>query len=193
MDPWFTKAAVLAGILGLIAIRAPHGQRSRSVAVARSRRGARENVLLGFATVAFVLPLVWLVWPAPAPGDYPLAPAAYWTGVALLAFGLWIFHRSHVDLGTNWSITLEVREQHTLVTRGIYRGIRHPMYLGLLLFSLGEALVLPNYVAGPAYLVAIVLLIGGRLGPEEQLMLDEFGDEYAAYRTRSKRLVPGVW
>jgi protein-S-isoprenylcysteine O-methyltransferase Ste14 len=193
MEPWCAQAAVLAGTFALIAIRAPHGQRSRGVAVTKSRRGALENALLAVAMIAFVLPLVWICWPAPAPGDYPLVPAAYVAGVALLVFGLWIFYRSHADLGTNWSITLEVREQHTLVTRGIYRGIRHPMYLGLLVFSLGEALVLPNWIAGPAYLVAMLLLFAGRLGPEEQLMLDEFGSDYDAYRERSKRLIPGVW
>lgn len=186
-------SAVLAGTVVLIAIRAPHGQRSRSVAVTRNRRGALENVLLAVAMVAFCAPLTWLVLPAPLFADYMLEPALFWTGVVLLALGLWIFHRSHADLGTNWSITLEVREKHTLVTSGIYRRIRHPMYLGLIVYSLGQALVLPNWIAGPAYLVAMVLLFGFRLGPEEELMLDEFGSDYVAYRARSQRLVPGVW
>ena len=107
--------------------------------------------------------------------------------------GLWLFARSHADLGTNWSITLEVREKHQLVTQGIYRALRHPMYSALLLYSLGQALVVPNWIAGPSYAVAMALLFAFRLGPEERMMLEEFGKEYEAYIGRTKRLVPGVW
>ncbi len=114
-------------------------------------------------------------------------------GVSLIALGLWLFHRSHADLGANWSITLEVRDKHQLVTRGVYRHLRHPMYLALILYSSGQALVLPNWVAGPSYLVVFVLLVALRLGPEERMMRDKFGQEYDAYVAGTKRLVPGVW
>lgn len=107
--------------------------------------------------------------------------------------GLWFFYRSHTDLGTNWSITLEVREQHRLITRGVYRRIRHPMYSALVLYSIGQALVIPNWVAGPANLSAFVVLLALRMRAEERMMADEFGAEYAEYSARTKRLVPGVW
>jgi protein-S-isoprenylcysteine O-methyltransferase Ste14 len=107
--------------------------------------------------------------------------------------GLWFFHRSHADLGTNWSVTLEVREQHGLITHGIYRRVRHPMYMALLLYSCGQALVVPNWVAGPSYLVTFGILVVFRVRAEEQMMLDQFGDQYAAYVGRTKRVVPGVW
>ncbi len=67
------------------------------------------------------------------------------------------------------------------------------MYLALILYSSGQALVLPNWVAGPSYLVVFVLLVALRLGPEERMMRDEFGQEYDAYVAGTKRLVPGVW
>jgi len=67
------------------------------------------------------------------------------------------------------------------------------MYLALILYSVGQALVLPNWVAGPSYLVVFVLLVALRLGPEERMMREEFGQEYDAYVARTKRLVPGVW
>jgi protein-S-isoprenylcysteine O-methyltransferase Ste14 len=193
MNPWFAKAVVLAGTAVMIAIRAPHGQRSRTVQVARSRRGKLEISLLVIAWLGFFVPLVWVVKPVLAFADYPLQPIALISGSLCLAFGLWIFHRSHADLGTNWSITLEVREKHTLVTRGIYTHIRHPMYLALLVYSLGQAIALPNWIAGPSYLVAMTLLFALRVGAEERMMLEEFGEEYEAYRKRTDRLVPGVW
>ena len=114
-------------------------------------------------------------------------------GVACLVVGLWLFYRSHDDLGTNWSITLEVREQHRLITHGVYRRIRHPMYTALLLYSVGQALVIPNWLAGPSYLVAFGIFFAFRVKAEERMMLEQFGDEYAGYAARTQRLVPGVW
>ena len=123
----------------------------------------------------------------------PLRPIPFIAGILCIGLGLWYFYRSHADLGTNWSITLAVRERHQLVTHGIYRHVRHPMYLALLLYSTGQSLVLPNWVAGPSYLAAIVVLFALRVGPEERMMLEEFGKDYEAYMTRTTRLVRGVW
>jgi protein-S-isoprenylcysteine O-methyltransferase Ste14 len=86
-----------------------------------------------------------------------------------------------------------VREGHRLVTHGIYRHVRHPMYLALLLYSLGQTLVIPNWVAGPSYLVTFGLLFVLRVGPEERLMREEFGKDYESYMARTRRLVPGLW
>lgn len=193
MNPWLAKAVVLAGSIGMVAIRAPHGHRSRGIKVVKSRKGTLETVLLTLAWIGFFLPLIWVATPVLAFADYPLRPIPFFAGVACIALGLWFLYRSHADLGTNWSITLEVREQHRLVTQGVYRRIRHPMYLALLLYSIGQALVLPNWLAGPSYLVAFGLLFVLRVGPEERMMLEEFGKDYEAYMARTKRLVPGLW
>ena len=60
------------------------------------------------------------------------------------------------------------------------------MYLSLLLYSVGQALALPNWVAGPSYGVAFGLLFALRVGPEERMMLEEFGADYEAYRARTR-------
>jgi protein-S-isoprenylcysteine O-methyltransferase Ste14 len=193
MNPWLAKAIILASSTVMVIIRAPYGQRSRGLKVAQTRRGKLEIALLALAWLAFFVPLIWVVAPIFAFADYPLRSIPLFAGIACLAVGLWLFARSHADLGTNWSITLEVREKHQLVTKGIYRRVRHPMYLALLVYSVGQALVVPNWIAGPSYAVAMVLLFALRLGPEERMMLDEFGKDYEAYMRRTKRLVPGVW
>lgn len=193
LDPLWGRVAVILASVGLIAIRAPHGHRSRRVPVAKSLRGGVETLLLSLAWIGFFLPLVWVFSGLLALADFALQPASFWAGVVSHAVGLWLFQRSHADLGRNWSITLEVREGHELVTRGVYERIRHPMYTALLLYSLGQALVLPNWIAGPSYLVVMVLLVALRLGPEERMMVDLFGEPYESYRRRSKRLIPGLW
>ena len=111
----------------------------------------------------------------------------------LVALWLWLFARSHRDLGSNWSVTLQVREGHRLITSGIYSRVRHPMYASLFAHAFAQALLLPNWVAGPAMLIAFTLMFAMRLGPEERMMTEHFGEEYAAYARSTKRLVPWIW
>ena len=193
MNPWIAKATVLASTVVMIAIRAPHGRRSQRVTVTRSHKTPLEAGLLVLAWVGFFLPLVWIASPAFAFAEYPLRSSPLIAGVTCYVTGLWLFYRSHTDLGTNWSITLEIREQHRLITQGVYRRIRHPMYSALVLYSVGHALVIPNWVAGPSNLIAFAILFALRVRPEERMMVAEFGDDYIAYATETKRLVPGVW
>jgi protein-S-isoprenylcysteine O-methyltransferase Ste14 len=193
MNSWVAKAVVLAATLTMIAIRAPHGRRSRNVKVVKSHKTALETGLLVLAWIGFFLPLIWLASPVLAFAEYRLRLVPLVAGVICLAIGLWLFYQSHADLGTNWSITLEVRQQHRLITHGVYRQIRHPMYSALALYAMGHALVIPNWVAGPSNLVAFAILFLLRVQAEEQMMSEAFGDEYAVYAARTKRLVPGVW
>lgn len=193
MNPLIAKAVILAAGVVMVAIRAPHGQRSRGVKVVKSHKGTLEIIVLTLAWLGFFIPLIWIVSPVLSFADYPLRTGPFVAGVLCLVAGLWLFSRSHEHLGTNWSITLEVREQHRVITHGVYRYVRHPMYTALLLYSVGQALVLPNWVAGPSYLVAFAILFVFRVRAEERMMLEQFGSEYAAYMTRTKRLLPRVW
>jgi protein-S-isoprenylcysteine O-methyltransferase Ste14 len=193
MNPSIAKAVVLAGTAVMMAIRAPHGRRSRTVRVAKSHKTPLETGLLVLAWVAFFVPLIWVASPAFSFAEYPLRGGPLILGVMCFAIGLWLFYRSHADLGTNWSITLEVREQHRLITQGVYRRIRHPMSSALVLYAVAQALVIPNWVAGPSNLVAFAVLFALRVRAEERMMIEQFGDEYTAYMARTKRLVPGVW
>ena len=177
----------------MIAIRAPHGHRNRGVKVARSYKSRLETGLLVLAWIGFFVPLIWVASPAFSFAEFPPFTGPLVAGVMCLGIGLGLFYRSHADLGTNWSITLEVHEQHRLITQGVYRRIRHPMYLALALYSVGQALVIPNWVAGPSNLIAFAILFALRFRVEERMMIEAFGAEYAAYSARTNRLIPGVW
>ena len=193
MNPLIAKAVVIAGTVVMMAIRAPHGRRSRTVKVAKSHKTRLETGLLVLAWVGFFIPLIWVASPAFWFAEYPLRTGPLVAGVMCFVIGLWLFYRSHADLGTNWSITLEVREEHRLITQGVYRWVRHPMYSALVLYSVGQALVIPNWVAGLSNLVAFAVLIALRVGAEERMMAQQFGNEYATYTARTKRLIPRVW
>jgi len=194
MSLWIPRVVVLLASIVMIAIRAPHGQRSRQVTVARSHRGVLEIVLLTTAWVGFFIPLIWVAYPPIFKfAEYATEPVSVVGGTLLLAFSLYVFFRSHADLGTNWSITLEVREKHRLVVDGVYRRIRHPMYLALFLYGVGQALVLANWFAGPSYFVVMFVMFCFRLRAEEHMMVVTFGKDYEQYMARTKRLIPGVW
>jgi protein-S-isoprenylcysteine O-methyltransferase Ste14 len=193
MNPWIAKAVILAAMVVMVGIRAPHGARSRTVKVLKNRRGPLEAILLILAWLGFVVPLIWIMSPLLSFADYPLRMTKLLGGIACLVGGLWLFQRSHALLGTNWSVTLQVREHHRLVTDGVYQYIRHPMYTALFLYSVGQLLALPNWVAGPSYLVTFGILFAFRIRAEERMMLEEFSADYAAYMARTKRLVPRVW
>ena len=193
MNPWIAKAVVVAATAVMIAIRAPHGRESRRVKVIKSHKTPLESVILILAWTGFFIPLIWISSPAFSFAEYPLRIGPLVSGILCFVIGLWLFYRSHADLGANWSITLEVRERHRLITQGIYRRIRHPMYSALVLYGAAHALVIPNWVAGPSNLVAFAVLFALRIRAEERMMLERFGDEYTAYMTRTKRLIPGVW
>jgi protein-S-isoprenylcysteine O-methyltransferase Ste14 len=193
MNPGIAKAVILAASIVMVVIRAPHGQRSRGVKILKNRKGTLEVILLTLAWLGFFVPLVWVVSSVFAFAEYPLRVVPLASGIVCFVAGLWLFYRSHADLGTNWSVTLHVREQHRLITQGVYRRIRHPMYTSLLLYSVGQVLVLPNWVAGPSYLITFGVLFVFRVIPEERMMLEQFGSDYAAYMRKTKRLVPGFW
>jgi protein-S-isoprenylcysteine O-methyltransferase Ste14 len=194
MHVWIAKVTLILGIVAVIAIRAPHGRRSSQLKVIESRRGKLEIVLLSLMWLgSVILPIVWASTPLFSFADYPLHPAQYAAGVILFSLGLWLFHQSHVDLSTNWSVSLDIREDHELITSGVYRHVRHPMYSAILLQAVGQELIAPNWIVGVFYLCAFILMFSFRVGPEEQMMLQQFGDRYEAYMRTSQRLIPGIW
>jgi protein-S-isoprenylcysteine O-methyltransferase Ste14 len=191
MNPWFAKAAVLGSLLAFVLIRWPHGKRSATVPIADDRKGGLEIGLLILALLGTTLiPVLWMTTGLFAFAEYRLRPVPYALGLAFAAIGLWLFYRSHKDLGSNWSVTLQVRDEHRLVTSGVYAHIRHPMYSSMFLLGIAQVLFLPNWFAGPAYLGSFGILYVLRVGIEERMMLDRFGTPYQEYQERSGRLIP---
>ena len=194
MHLWIAKATLILDIVAVVAIRAPYGRRSSKLKIIKRERGRLEIVSLSAMWLgSVILPILWVSTPLFSFADYPLRPAQYAAGVVLFSIGLWLFHRSHVDLSTNWSVRLDIRENHALITSGVYRRVRHPMYAAILLQAIGQALVVPNWTVGAFYLFAFMLMFSFRVGSEEQMMLQHFGDEYEIYMRKSQRLIPGIW
>jgi len=184
---WFYLAGFIAGAV----IRRAHARRRKGGRVADERKAMLDTLLLGFTSVGMVvIPVLYLLTPWFDFADYWLPAWAGWTGMVAFAAALWLLWRSHEDLGGNWSPTLQISEEHSLVTDGVYRHIRHPMYAAHWLWAVAQALLLQNWIAGPAFLAFLLPLYLVRVPREEQMMLDHFGEAYRRYTYRTGRLFP---
>ena len=187
--PW--HVVFLIGFVLYVGIRHVFIRRTKANEKAISRSNTVEQVLLFLVfTGNLLLPMLYLFTPWLAFADYALPPFAPWCGTAIMVGALGLFWRSHVDLGLNWSVALEMRKQHELVRHGVYRSIRHPMYASIWLFGLAQALLLDNWLAGPSALITFAPLYLYRTPREEQMMRERFGQDYQEYIGRTGRMVP---
>ncbi|MEM7084198.1 MAG: protein-S-isoprenylcysteine O-methyltransferase [Pseudomonadota bacterium] len=187
--PW--PLVWLLGMIVMGVIRAPHEKENKQNVIQSSEFNRIEKLLL----IA-----VWL-GSAPIPathllfGVFPFANTSIpvWVssiGVLCLVVGLWLFWRSHRDLGRNWSVTLEIREDHNLVDEGVYKRIRHPMYSAIALIFIAQATLINNWFAGYAGLVTFFVMYMIRVPREEEMMRQKFGDAYRTYEQTTGRLIP---
>jgi protein-S-isoprenylcysteine O-methyltransferase Ste14 len=184
----------LLGLVALCVIRWPYARRTRRNVVAVDRKDAQERILLA-AVIAggMVLPFLYVFTPWIDFADYRMPSGHLWAGGAVLLCGLYLLWRSHADLGQNWSPTLELRAEHTLVTRGVYAQVRHPMSAAAWLGVLAQALLLSNWIAGPAGLVTFGVMYVLRVPREEAMMIEHFGQVYREYVLHTNRLWPRRW
>lgn len=189
--PTLPEMIWLALIATQIVIRAPWTRRVARNPILRRDGGAIEPLLLlAMFACALILPLLAIATPLLDGHAYALPTWALLPALALSGGGLWLFHRSHVDLAANWSPTLEIRQGHHLVTHGIYARIRHPMYAAIWLMALAQPLLVQNRVAGPAVLLAFAAMYAYRVRHEEAMLRAEFKEEWLLYALRTGRLLP---
>jgi len=113
------------------------------------------------------------------------------TGVLITLTGLLFTVWARVHLGRNWSGTVTIKEGHELITSGPYRLVRHPIYTGLLLAFIGQAIAIGQWRGAIAVLLAM-FSFWRKLKIEEQWMREHFGSAYDAYSQRVSALIPFI-
>lgn len=192
MTPTIAKIFFICCVVGWWLIRFPYERKVRKNAIKTNRRDKAELLLLGISLTGLgIIPIAYVITGFTF-GARPFIPALAWLGIVPGLFSLWLFWRTHKDLGRNWSVSLEVRDKHELITGGVYRYVRHPMYSAFFLWAVAQFLLLPNWVAGLSGIVGFGTLYLFRVGREEKLMLDAFGEEYRTYMERTARILPWV-
>ncbi len=119
----------------------------------------------------------------------PLPVWLRWLGVGIAVIGGALFVWTFRNLGKNLTDTVVTRREHTLVTTGPYRWVRHPFYVAVALSMLGNSLAAANWflLGGGALVFALLAL---RTPIEEAQLLARFGGAYEAYMHRTHRFLP---
>ena len=179
------------GVVIQVVVRAPYQKTAREGVKTDRRVSRTENILLVLLSlVAGLLPLIYSVTRWLDFANYQLPAWLGWSGIFVLAVSLFIFWRAHADLKSNWSPSLEIRQDHTLVTNGIYGILRHPMYASQLVWVIAQILLMQNWLAGPLDLLFFIPFYILRVRSEEKMMLDTFGDQYRDYMNKTGGIIP---
>jgi protein-S-isoprenylcysteine O-methyltransferase Ste14 len=146
-------------------------------------RTLRSIVLVAFLLL-YVMNVLWL-----DSLSVPFPAWLRWVGIVLGLSSLVIYVWTRLTIGEEWSSNLQLRDRHLLVTSGPYSRVRHPIYLALILFMASITLIAANWLLIVFLIVSTIDLIL-RIPKEEQMMIEEFGDEYKEYMQRTGKLFP---
>jgi protein-S-isoprenylcysteine O-methyltransferase Ste14 len=122
----------------------------------------------------------------------PKTVSTSYAGAAITIAGLALSVWARIQIGRNWSGLIQVKEGHQLMHTGVYAIVRHPIYSGFMLATLGTAIAFGE-ISG---LLAFVMILGAwgyKSRLEESVMVERFGAEYETYRRKVKSLIPFVW
>jgi protein-S-isoprenylcysteine O-methyltransferase Ste14 len=157
---------------------------------AAADRGTRIVVTLGFfvAYAGAILACSVLRPPVWTMGSWHLVTGEIvaWAGLAIRVWAI-------IVLGASFRLTVEVDSDQAVVERGPYRWVRHPSYTGLLFIAIGFGFALGNWVSLAVLVVIPPIGIVRRIQVEETQLIAMMGQPYVDYRTRTKRLIPGIW
>lgn len=191
MTPLIAKLLHALCMVAWWVIRLPFERKSKRNQVLRDGMDVREKALLLISLTGLgIIPAIYVATGFPAGLDQPFSPLRAGTGIAIFVAALVLFYATHKALGRNWSVTLKVRADHSLVTEGVYRFVRHPMYSAFWMWAIAQALTLQNWLVGPAGIIGFGTLYLMRVAREEALMRETFGPAWDAYAARTRRIIP---
>lgn len=116
-----------------------------------------------------------------------------WTGAALVAAGLAFRVWAIRVLGRQFTVDVGIQPEHTLITAGPYRVLRHPSYTGALACFYGLGIGLGSWASLAVIVIAATAAFHRRIQVEERVLAEAFGSAWTAHAQRTWRLLPGVW
>jgi protein-S-isoprenylcysteine O-methyltransferase Ste14 len=159
-------------------------------------RGVREDVRNRWVLVPMILTMLVLLWLPPFGEPRGLwlvnGDGARYAGLVLFVAGAALRVGAIAVLKHRFSGLVAIQPDHELATGGLYRVIRHPGYLGLLLWLAGWCLVFRSG-AGLIVTGSLVIPLITRINAEEALLVSEFGKAYDRYRRGTWRLLPYIY
>jgi protein-S-isoprenylcysteine O-methyltransferase Ste14 len=163
------------------------GRRTHARTPARQRGGDRAPLVANFAAFGLFFTSL-LICSGSIEGSRALWLAS--SGSLLAVAGAVLILRSRAELGPAWSFAPMADQSTGLITTGPYRLVRHPIYLGLALLAMGQALAFSSWPASLIVLAGIVPTFAWRARAEEAVLSRTFGESYALYRRQTKMIIP---
>ena len=154
------------------------------------RGNVAEIIILSFIGLGMLAPLVFIFTSWLNFANYYLPQLVRWIGTIFFISACWFLWRSHADLGKGFTFLLEIKNKQVLVKEGVYKYIRHPIYAAHLVWALAQLLLIPNWIAGPSFLLFSIPLYFYRIPKEETMMIRQFGEEYKRYMKKTGRIFP---
>jgi protein-S-isoprenylcysteine O-methyltransferase Ste14 len=114
-------------------------------------------------------------------------------GFVFLVVGLVVRWVAILHLGKLFTVDVSITDSAVLKTNGLYERVRHPSYLGLLLLLAGFSLQMGSAWSFLILVIPVFIAITYRISVEEKLLISEFGDSYRDYKSKTKRLIPGIF
>ena len=179
----------LAFVLASI-IRGSQTKKHKKEATIFRQKFLLDSILIGLNGLAMLIQLIYVFTSWLDFANYSLPVPVAIVGILLFLFYCWLLWRSHKDLGRNWTIFIELREKHTLITDGIYKYIRHPMYGAHLIWAISLPMILHNWIAGFFFILFFIPMYLYRVPREEKMMLEQFGNQYRDYMKKTGRMLP---
>lgn len=186
------KIVYFVGFLLATSIRKIYTSGKNSSDLKIQKRDNIEMFFLILNGIGMLIPIVYVFSSVLDFADYTLPDWLAWTGVAFFAFAILLLWKSHYDLGKNWTIIPALRQEHNLVTSGVYKFLRHPMYTAHLIWALAQIMILHNWIAGYSFLIVQIPFYWFRIRNEEKMMIEQFGSAYTSYCEKTYRIIPGL-
>lgn len=182
------------GLVTWLAIRYRPNRISRKNKISTSARNPVEtfSMMVSFTGLG-IIPLIWISSGEISSLDHQTSWLMVIIGTLLFTWSLYLFRSTHKALGAMWSVSLDLRENHKLVTSGIYEKVRHPMYSAFWLWAVAQPFLLSNWIAGFSGIIGFGTLYFLRVGKEEAMMEKEFGEDYRNYCARTKKIIPHIY
>jgi protein-S-isoprenylcysteine O-methyltransferase Ste14 len=125
-------------------------------------------------------------------GNLTISSVQNLVGFALIVIGFAILLVAQITLRRFYSSTLVIRKDHQLITHGVYRFTRHPIYLGAIMVCFGVP-VYASSLYGLLIMSALIPVVLNRIRIEERLLTDEFGDAHRTYKENTRKLIPFIY
>ena len=159
--------------------------------IIKSKNKTIERIKVSIAGLGMIfIPLISVFTPYLDFFKIEISPFILNITIILLILNIYYFFLIHKQLADNWSPILEIKEKQKLIKTGVYKHIRHPMYTQSWIWTLLQGIILTNYFVEICGIIFWGYLYFTRVDQEEQLMIEEFGEEYKEYMKKTGRLIP---